>query len=90
MRLPENDRSRAREILLDESGVHGTNENKVRLTCSALQLEYEIKNANAKQQTDHKIFVLNNDYDCVLIGTVPDLYDTIVDYFKTMLDINSY
>lgn len=90
LQLPENCRMRAHEILLDESNVYGTNENRVHRTCSALQLEYEIINANRKKRTNYKIFALKKGYDCVLMGEVPELYDTIIDYFKTMLNIQSY
>lgn len=88
LRLPEDDRIRAQEILLDENGVHGTNKDKVHLTCSALKLQYDIQIAN-KKQPNFKIFALKKDYDCVLAGKEPELYDTIVDYFKTMCNIQS-
>lgn len=86
MLLPENDRIRAQEILLDENG---TNKDKVHLKCNALKLEYEIRNAN-KKHPNFKIFTLKKGYDCVLVGPDPELYDTIIDYFKTMLNIQLY
>lgn len=86
MQLPEGDRIRARGILLDDSI---TNENKIDFACTALKLQGEFQNANRKQ-SDFKIFSLKDGYDCVLMGKVPDLYDRIVDYFKTMLNIYSY
>lgn len=90
LRLPEENQIRAREILLDQSGIFGTtNKDKVNLTCKALELRYKFQNSG-KRQSNYKIFSLQGDYDCVLMGKIPDLYDRIVDYFKTMLNIQSY
>lgn len=84
LRLPEENRMRAGEILLDRNGT--TNRDKVDLTCKALKLQYQFRNAG-KSQSNYKIFSLTGGYDCVLMGKIPDLYDRIVDYFKTMLNI---
>lgn len=87
IRLPEEDRNHARKILLDKSKIYGeTCKHKVDLTCDALKLQYKIKNVG-KNRSNYKIFSLEGDNDCVLMGKVPDLYDRIVDYFKTMLNI---
>lgn len=85
LRLPEEDRICAQKILLDESGIY-TNATKVDELCAALKLQYEIRNAQ-KNRSKYKIFVLVGDFDCVLIGNESDLYDRIIDYFKTMLNI---
>lgn len=86
LQLPEEDRVRAQEILIDD-GI--TNKDKVALACNALKLQYEIQSANRKQP-NFKIFSLKEGYDCVLMGKVPDLYDRIIDYFKTMLNLQSF
>ena len=84
LRLPEEDRIRAQEIVLDQSGIYGTtNKDKVDFICAALKFQYKICNAHG----NYKMFVLNNDCDCVLMGKDPDLYVRIIDYFKTMLNI---
>lgn len=88
--LPVEDRMRARDILLDKSGIYGnSNKDKIAFTCAALKLDYEIRSPNKNRQ-NFKVFTLKIDKDCVLMGNANDLYDRIIDYFKTMLNIESY
>lgn len=88
LRLPEEDRRAAYEILKNDSASIGTNMDKVDLICKALKIRYDIKDIPDHPQ-NHKIFVLLNDYDCVLIGKDPNLYDRILDYFKTMMNFQN-
>lgn len=86
MCLPEEDRNRAREILLDASEKYGiTNKKKIDIVCAALKLQYNIQNMN-QSRSNYKVFSLEVDFDCVHMGKIPDLYDRVVDYFKTMLN----
>lgn len=90
LRLPEEYQIRAREILLDQNGIFGTtNKDKVHLTCRALKLQYNFRSMG-KSPSNYQIFSLDGDYDCVLMGKIPELYDRIVDYFKTMLNIQAF
>lgn len=89
LRLPEEDRIEAGKILLDESGIYGTVMDKVDLACDALKLKYEIKDV-PKDLRGNKIFVLLSNHDCVITGKTPDLYNHIIDHFKTMLNLNMH
>lgn len=86
MRLPGDDRKAAYEILKSHSASIGTSRDKVDLICKALKIRYDIKDI-----PDHpeklKIFVLLDDYDCVVVDKEPYLYDRILDYFKVMMNL---
>lgn len=90
LRLPENDRNEANKILLDDSGIYGTNKDKVDMTCNALKLKYDITNV-PNDPRGRKIFALSKcNHDCVLSGREPDLYDEIIQHFKIMLNLSVY
>lgn len=87
-RLPQEDRTAARQILFDHSGA---DKEKVELTCDALNLKYNIFNApnDTNDVNDRKIFVLDGKHSCVLIGeTESDLYENVINHFKIMLNFN--
>lgn len=90
MRLPGEDRQEAYKIL-KSSGAHiGTSQDKVDLICKALKIRYEIKEI-PDHPLKHKVFLLPDEYDCVLVGKEPHLYDRILDYFKIMMNfVNIY
>lgn len=88
MRLPTEDRQAAFDILQSDSAVIGTNMDKVDLICKTLKIRYEYKNV-PNHPEKMKIFLLHDDYDCVLIDKEPQLYDRIVDYFKTMMNFRN-
>lgn len=86
MRLPVEDREAACEILRRNDVHYGTSKDKVDLICKALKLRYDIK-----EVTDHsekfKIFVIIDDYDCVITDREPQLYDRILNYFQIMMNL---
>lgn len=87
--LPEEDRIKAGRMLLDESGIYGTSKDIVHLTCDALKLKYNIYDVPRDTQ-GRKIFALNANHDCVITGKEPNLYDEIIEHFKTMLNLNMH
>ena len=87
LRLPENDRNEAKKYLLDESGIYGTSKDIVDLVCGALKLKYNIYNV-PDDVKGRKIFALKSNHDCVLSGKEPDLYDQVIEHFKTMMNLN--
>ncbi|XP_055320482.1 uncharacterized protein LOC129577458 [Sitodiplosis mosellana] len=90
MRLPGEDRQAVYEILKSDGATIGTNKDKVDLICKTLKIRYDIKEIPDHPQK-HKFFVLLDDYDCVIVGKEPYLYDRIIEYFKIMMNfINIY
>lgn len=83
MRLLDEDRKAAYQILKNNEAYIGTSRDKVDLICKALKIRYEIKEIPDHPQK-YKVFLLTGDYDCVLVGKEPHLYDRILDYFKIM------
>lgn len=86
LQLPKEDRNEARQILMDESSSFGTSKNKVELTCAALKLKYDIEDI-PNHQHGLKIFYLNGNHNCVIAAKDDDLYDRVIDHFKTMLNL---
>lgn len=89
LRLPEDDRIEANKYLLDQSGIYGTSKDIVDLVCGALKLKYNIYNV-PNDPKRRKIFALDGIHDCVLAGNEPDLYDDIIEHFKTMLNLKQH
>ncbi|XP_031617131.1 interferon-inducible double-stranded RNA-dependent protein kinase activator A homolog A-like [Contarinia nasturtii] len=90
LRLPEEDRNEAKEILMDDSTViHGTTKDRVDLACAALKLKYAISSIPNHQQ-QFKSFHLLNDHDCVIAAKEEDLYNKVIDHFKTMLNLHEF
>ncbi|XP_055320466.1 uncharacterized protein LOC129577455 [Sitodiplosis mosellana] len=87
LRLPEADRNAAKKILMDDfSVIYGTAKDRVGLVCSALKHEYKVIDIpNHRQQ--FKAFYLLDDYDCLITAKEEDLYDRVIAYLKTMLDL---
>lgn len=90
LRLPEADRNEAIKILMDDSMViYGTNKDKVDLICKALKLKYAITDVPNHQQ-QFKAFNLIENFDCVLVGKEDNLCDLVIDYMKTMLNLQTF
>lgn len=87
LRLPEEDRTEACKVLLDESGIYGTSKDMVALACDAMKLKYNIHDV-PNDTRGRKIFALTSNHDCVITGKEPNLYDDIIEHFKTMLNLN--
>lgn len=87
--LPDEDRQAAYDILKNNGATYGTNKDKVDLICKALKIQYEIKDV-PEHPDNHKVFVILNDYDCVLVGKEPNLYDRTIDYFKVMMNLTNF
>lgn len=85
MRLPIEDREASRKILMNGDVHVGTSKDKVDLICKALKLRYDIKDIPDHKEK-YKIFVLYDDYDCVMTGKEPQLYDAILSYFQIMMN----
>lgn len=88
MRLPGEDRQAAYEIIKSHGATIGTNKDKVDLICKALKIRYEIKEIPDHPE-NHKIFIILDDYDCVLVDKEPHLYDRTLDYFKIMMNLKN-
>lgn len=88
VRLNKDDRTNARTILMDTSGVDGImNKTKMDAVCSMLKLEYKIADVVSTGSPYYKAFTLENGYDCVMIAKIHDLYDRVVEHFKIMLNV---
>lgn len=88
LRLPVDDRIEANKYLLDQSGIYGTSKDVVDLVCDALKLKYNIYPV-PNDVKGRKIFALaSTNHDCVLAGNESELYDDIIEHFKTMLNLN--
>lgn len=84
-RLPADDRTKAYKILMTDEAMTDSSKEIVDLTCRSLNLKYEVK--DIPDHPDHfKAFILLGDYDCVIVGKETNLYNQIIDYFKTMLN----
>ncbi|XP_031621587.1 uncharacterized protein LOC116339698 [Contarinia nasturtii] len=88
MRLTAEDREAAFEVLNSNGAEIGSNKDKVDLVCKALKIRYEIKDI-PDHPDNHKMFVLLDDYDCVLVEKEPYLYERTIEYFKIMLNFTS-
>lgn len=89
LRMSKEKLQAAFDILSVHSPTIGSNKDKVDLVCrDALKVRYEVKDIPG-HPGNHKIFVLNDDYDCVVVGQEPILYDSVVEYFKNMMNIRN-
>lgn len=88
LRLPEEDRLAAYDILRSGGAAIGTNKDIVDLICKTLKIRYEIKDA-PDQAKNQKIFLLLDDYDCVIVDHESRLFDRTIDYFKVMLNFRT-
>lgn len=79
--FPDNIKNEAKNILRSEN----TNKEIVYLFCKAMDIKFEL--SNLPQKPRRKIFELIGEYDCVLVGNEPEIWDDIVAYFKVMLNI---
>lgn len=84
LRLPNEDRQAAYQILKSNSAAIGTSKDVVDLVCKALKIPYEIKEVPGHIE-NNKIFVLLGNFDCVITDKEPILYDRIIKYFRTMM-----
>lgn len=85
LRMPNEDRLEALKILSSDNALVGSNRDKVDLICKTLKIRYELKDV-----PDHrdrcKIFVLLDDFDCVIVDKEPDLYNNVLAYFRVMMN----
>lgn len=82
-------RNSAIEILKGNDPFLGSSGDIVARTCKSLNVEYDISDI-PRHRKNYKIFTVTNtdsNYDCVLVGSPHELHDMIIDYFKTMLDV---
>lgn len=86
LRLPKEDRDEIQKILIDQSGIYGTNKDKVNLACAAMKVKYSVQNIPDPRGYEIFSFYCSN-HDCVIIDKEPDLYDRVIDHFKIMLNI---
>lgn len=88
LRLPVEDQCAAHDIFKSNGAAIGTSKDKVDLMCKALKIRYEVKDV-PNHGGNHKVFLLLDDYDCVIVGDESYLYERILDYFKTMLNFTT-
>lgn len=87
LQLPEEDRNEARNILMDDSSaIYGTSKDRVHLACTALKLKYNVSIIE-NHPKQFSVFYLIGDHDCVIAGKEDDLYNRVIDYLKTMLNL---
>ncbi|XP_055320515.1 uncharacterized protein LOC129577461 [Sitodiplosis mosellana] len=90
LQLPKDDRNEAEKILMDDSStIYGTSKNKVDLICAALKLKYNVIDIPNHQQ-EFKVFYLHGNHDCVIAAKETDVYDRVIDHFKTMLNLQKF
>lgn len=87
LRLPKEDRDEIQKILIDQSGIYGTNKDKVNLACAAMKVKYSVQNIPDHPQGYEIFSFYCSNHDCVIIDKEPDLYDRVIDHFKIMLNI---
>lgn len=86
LKLPPENKQNARNILLGNSIIYGTNKDRVDSICKALNLNYRINSIYCAER--YNIFELVDcEYDCVIVGCGSALYDHVIDYFKNMLNL---
>lgn len=61
----------------------------VHLVCEALKVKYSLKDV-PKHPGQLKMFVLEGDYDCVIVGKDEFLWNKIVNYFKVMFNFEQF
>lgn len=87
LKLPVADRNRARTILLGQSDISRSDKETVHKACEELKIQYKIEKIVLLNGI-HSIFsLIECDYDCVIVGTTDTLFAKVIDYLKTMLDI---
>lgn len=85
IKLPADDRRRAQKILNNRGGVL-SDRDIVDQVCKALNLKYEFK-AMSTPINYRRFSLVDSKYDCVLIEHSDRLCGRIIEYFKTMLNM---
>lgn len=88
LQLPKEHRIEAEKILMDDSPDIKSSD-KVDQACTALKLKYNVIDA-PNHEEGLKIFHLRGNYDCVIAAKEIDLYNRVIDYFKTMLNLQRF
>lgn len=88
LRLPEPERDAAIKILRGEDStfVGSSRIDMLDLVCKAMKVTYEVTNV-PNHPSNHKMFVFKGDFDSVHIGSEDELYDRVIDYLMTMLNL---
>lgn len=63
-----------------------SNKEIVHLTCQALKIPYKV----SRIRENLLAFELECDYDCVICGKLPNLWNDVIKYFKVMLNLTEY
>lgn len=89
-RLPETERDAAIKILqgAESMFVGGSRLDMLDLVCKAMKVPYEVSDIPNHPQ-NHKMFVFKGDFDSVHIGSGDELYERVIDYLMTMLNLQS-
>lgn len=85
IKLPADDRRRAQMILSNRAGLL-SDWDIVDQVCKALALKYEFK-AMATPPNYRRFSLIDSKYDCVIIEHADKLCGRIIEYFKTMLNM---
>lgn len=88
LRLPDPEREAAIKILQGEEVMfHGNSQlDMLDLVCKAIKVKYEVTNVPNHPQ-NHKMFVFKGDFDSVHVGSEDELYERVIDYLMTMLNL---
>lgn len=85
IKLPADDRRQAQKLITNRGGVLSDTD-IVDQVCKALKLKYEFK-AMSTPTNYRRFSLIDTKYDCVIIDHSDNLCGRIIDYFKTMLNM---
>lgn len=84
LKLPKENQTNAKQVLMTDYSNPIEAKLIIHKAMQALNLEYEIKKFGA----DRAIFTLNDpNYDCTIAERPGELFDRVIDYLKTMLNM---
>lgn len=83
LRFPDDLKTKTYNILYGDYA----DQDAVDLVCKTLQIPYAVEDVN---QTNLKTFILQGDYDCVIMVNEKDLWPRIVKYLKVMFNFEEY
>lgn len=85
MKLPKEKRMKAEQLLIRNHSGFVSTRDIVDEIMRTLELDYKIESRSGL-----KVFTLKDSaYDCVIMAKANDLFDRIIDYLKTMLNVQN-
>lgn len=87
LKLPIEKRRKAGEILMNRTGYLPSSE-IVSEAFKAMGIDYEVKDMD-KPRNIKRFSTLESNFDCVIIAQSDELYEMVIDYLKTMLNLQN-